>query len=113
MCNRWSGGISLFVDADGAPEFEGTGNIAIYRSSEWGERGFCKTCGSSLFWRVVGKDVYTLSVGALDDTSEVKLTKEIFVEDQPQGYVFSGKIERLTGEQAMAAYIAKESTNKT
>jgi hypothetical protein len=105
MCNRWSGGMSMFLDIVGAPKFEGADNIGIYRSSEWGERGFCKTCGSSLFWKLVGEDRYTLSTGVLDDQTKLNLATEIFIEDKPAYYSFANATAKLTGEEAMAAYV--------
>ena len=32
--------------------WSGADNLATYTSSDWAERGFCKICGSSLFWRL-------------------------------------------------------------
>jgi hypothetical protein len=104
MCNRWSGGMSMFLDAVGAPKFEGAENIGIYRSSEWGERGFCKTCGSSLFWKLAGEDRYTLSTGVLDDQTKLHLATEIFIEDKPGYYGFANATAKLSGVEAMAAY---------
>jgi hypothetical protein len=111
MCNRWSGGISLFLELIGAPRFEGAENIAIYRSSEWGERGFCKVCGSSLFWKLVGEDRYTLSTGTLDDQSKLHLATEIFIDDKPAYYAFANDTVKQTGEEAMAAFTAGEAAN--
>jgi hypothetical protein len=102
MCNRWAGGISLFLYVGGKPEFDGDDNIGLYRSSKWGERGFCKVCGSSLFWRLAGGEGYTLSAGTINEQSELRFTKEIYIEDQPAYYSFSNKTVRLTGPEAMA-----------
>jgi hypothetical protein len=104
MCNRWSGGLSMFLDVEGAPVFEGANTIGLYKSSEWGERGFCKTCGSSLFWKLVDQDRYTLSAGALDDQSRLKLATEIFIDDKPAYYDFANNTLKQTGEEATAAF---------
>ncbi len=104
MCNRWSGGILMFLEVKGAPAFQGAGNIGVYKSSEWGERGFCKICGSSLFWKLVGKDRYTLSAGCLDDQSRLHFATQIFFEDKPAYYAFANDTLRQTGEEAMAAF---------
>jgi len=104
MCRRWSGGVLLFQDVIGAPEFEGRDNIGVYKSSEWGERGFCKTCGSSLYWKVAGKDHYTLAAGCFDDASQLRFATEIYIEDKPAYYDFSNDTLKQTGAEAMAAY---------
>ena len=49
MCRRWSGGPMFALHCKGPVEFEGEEHIMRYKSSDWGERGFCGVCGSSLF----------------------------------------------------------------
>ena len=105
MCNRWAGGISMFLDVIGAPQFEGAENIGLYKSSEWGERGFCKSCGSSLFWKVAGQDRYSLMTGILDDQAALTLAREIFIDDKPVHYTFANDTLKQTGEEAMADYV--------
>jgi hypothetical protein len=105
MCNRWAGGISMFLEVQGAPEFDGADNIGLYQSSEWGERGFCKVCGSSLFWKLVGKDRYTLSAGCIDDQSGLVFTKEIYIEDKPAHYTFANETLQQSAEEAMADFV--------
>ena len=46
MCRRWTGGPLIYIHAEGKPEFTGGEALGVFRSSEWGERGFCKKCGS-------------------------------------------------------------------
>jgi hypothetical protein len=106
MCNRWSGGLSLFLEAEGAPDFTGADNIGLYKSSEWGGRGFCKVCGSSLFWKLAGKDHYTLSAGCLDDQSRLNFATQIYIEDKPAYYDFANDTLKQTGEEATAAFVA-------
>lgn len=92
------------MEVIGVPVFEGAENIAIYPSSESGERGFCKVCGSNLFWKVAGKDHYTIAAGSLDDQSKLFLATEIFIEDKPAYYAFANDTLKQTGEEAMAAF---------
>lgn len=110
MCNRWSGGLSMFLEVAGAPKFEGQDNIGLYRSSEWGDRGFCKVCGSSLFWKLVGEDRYTLSAGCLDDQSPLHFALEIFIEDKPAYYDFANPTVKQTAEEAMAEFTGTDKT---
>lgn len=109
MCRRWAGGPLFFVEAVGAPAFTGRDNIAIYKSSEWGERGFCRTCGTSLFWKLAGEDRYTFAAGTLDDQGVLHLATEIFIEDKPDYYAFANDTVKLTGEDAMADFIPASS----
>ena len=41
-----------------AVDFTGASNIARYDSSEWAQRGFCRNCGSNLFYQL--KDQWQL-----------------------------------------------------
>jgi hypothetical protein len=111
MCRRWTGGPLMYLDTEGAPSFEGKESITVYRSSEQGERGFCNRCGSILFWKVAGEDRYTFAAGSLDDASKLVLAKEIFIEDKPGFYDFANDTQRLTGAEAMTAYVG--GTDKT
>lgn len=104
MCRRWTGGPLMYIDTEGAPLIEGLEDVGVYRSSESGERGFCKRCGSVLFWKVAGEDRYTFTAGSLDDLSGLVLAKEIFIEDKPQFYDFANPTEKLRGAEAMSAY---------
>ncbi len=104
MCRRWTGGPLMYFDVEGAPAFTGHGDIGVYRSSDSGERGFCRHCGSVLFWKVAGEDRYTFTAGSLDRATGLTLAKEIFIEDKPAFYDFANATEKLYGTDAMAAY---------
>jgi len=52
MCRKWGGGPLMAVDCGTDVTFEGEKYISVYDSSEWAERGFCKKCGSHLFYRL-------------------------------------------------------------
>lgn len=74
--------------------------VGIYASSDWGSRGFCKTCGSNLWFRATGAgSPYYLSPGLLDDLSGLTLVDEIFIDKKPAAYDFAGPTQRLTGTQ--------------
>lgn len=104
MCRRWTGG-PVFATVASGVTFEGDDHLGRYDSSEWAERGFCKRCGSSLFYRLKSKDVYAMSVGAFDDSSPFKVVGEIYVDAQPPGYAFAGRLERLTEAETIARFM--------
>lgn len=103
MCQRWGGGPLLSADCKEV-SFEGTQHLARYRSSEWAERGFCRTCGTHLFYLYLGKSQYFIPIGAFDDPSEFQLRKEIFIDRKPAGYAFTGEHPRLTEAQAFEEF---------
>ncbi|MCP5075954.1 MAG: GFA family protein [Rhodobacteraceae bacterium] len=113
MCRRWSGGVYLRVQvAPGNIKFAGAENISTYTSSEWAERGFCKTCGSSLYYRVTApgphSGTYHMGLGTFDDPSCINLTGEIFVDEKPQGYAFAGDTHKMTGAEVFAMFAPPE-----
>ena len=106
MCRRWAGG-PTFSTAVGKVTFNGEENIERYSSSALAERGFCKRCGSSLFYRSKETNQYILSMGCFDDQRPFKIASEIYVDDKPAGYDFAGVHPRLTGEEFLA-YLQKK-----
>ncbi len=102
MCRNWSGG-PLFAAVVGSVTFAGESDIGRYESSAWAERGFCRKCGSNLFYRLKEPDDYVLCLGAFDDESAFQLVGEIFVDEKPPGYDFAGDHPRQTAAEFMAS----------
>jgi len=103
MCRRWAGSPLLAASADGLA-FAGEENISVYDSSDWAERGFCKVCGSSLFYRLKETGGYHIPVGVFDDQSSFHIVGEIFHDRKPPGYDFAGDHPRLTEAETMAMF---------
>lgn len=103
MCQIWSGGVFLTATARSLT-FHGEDNIGRYRSSDWAERGFCKQCGSLLFYRLLKSDDYELCIGVFDDQSGLKLASEIFVDRKPEGFALAGDHPRLTEAETLEKY---------
>lgn len=102
MCRRWSGGPGFGVQVEQV-EFSGGEALGRYDSSEWAERGFCKRCGTSLFYRLKQPGVTILWQGAFDRQEGFALDGEIFVDEKPPGYDLAGEHARLTGAEFMAS----------
>ena len=64
----------------------GAESITWYRSSERVERGFCRVCGSSLFWKPLQKDVMGVAMGAFDSPTGTRLAMHIFAADKGDYY---------------------------
>lgn len=64
----------------------GEDNVTWYRSSEKVRRGFCKTCGSALFWDPIGKGKIGVAMGAFDKPTGTHLAIHIFVADKGDYY---------------------------
>ncbi|MEM9027659.1 MAG: GFA family protein [Pseudomonadota bacterium] len=107
MFRKWSGGIFLAVD--GVEDLEITGGDAVvtYRSSDWAERGFCKLCGTSLFWRLHNGDHPVVSAQCVDDFEDPKLVSQIFIDEKPDYYSFAEQTRTMTGAEVFAMFAPK------
>ncbi len=104
MCRRWTAGPFMAIQCGDTVKFDKDADLGLYRSSAWAERGFCKKCGTSLFYKLQGKDDYIVSTEAFDDTSGFKLVSEIFIDEKPAHYAFANVSKKITGAEVMAAY---------
>lgn len=102
MCRRWGGIAFCGVQCGDQVAFSGEANIARYKSSDWAERGFCKACGTHLFYHFLPVTNYSFPAGLFDDLGDIALTEEIFVDEQPSYYAFTGEARRKTGAQIIA-----------
>jgi hypothetical protein len=57
-----------------------------YRSSPEVKRGFCQTCGSSLFWKHEQSEWISVMAGTLDVPTGLKCDAHIFVADASDYY---------------------------
>ncbi|MEJ7601516.1 MAG: GFA family protein [Kofleriaceae bacterium] len=95
MCRRWSSSAFLAATAKDVT-FDGRDELALYDSSAWAARGFCRICGTTLFYFLKPTQTYAFSVGAFDDPTPFRLVREIFIDRKPPGYAFEGDHERWT-----------------
>jgi hypothetical protein len=88
-CRRWHGHASAFTAArreDLVVEDElAVRWIDSPASDADARRGFCGTCGSSLFWDAPGRETISIAAGTLDGSVALRVTGHIFV-SQRAGY---------------------------
>ena len=60
--------------------------LAWYPSSHRAKRGFCNTCGSSLFWSAGDTDTISISAGTLDQPTGLRTIGNIFVDGKGDFY---------------------------
>jgi hypothetical protein len=65
-------------------------SLAWFRSSHNAQRGFCRTCGSTLFWKADDSDVTSVCAGVIDGKSELKLAGHIYTDDAGDYYDITG-----------------------
>ncbi len=64
----------------------GAGNVTWFQSSVKVRRGFCSTCGSSLFFDPPHLDWIGVAMGAFDTPTDTELAIHIFVADKGDYY---------------------------
>ena len=68
-----------------------------FRSSPAAERGFCGTCGASLFWKPKGLARISIAAGSLDGPTGLTLESDWFLADAGDYYTAARPAEALTG----------------
>lgn len=87
QCRKTSGHFFASTDVPrSAVRIEGAEQVTWYRSSEKVRRGFCSTCGASLFWDPIHRDWIGIAMGAFDGSTATKLAIHIFVADKGDYY---------------------------
>jgi hypothetical protein len=86
-CRKHHGHFEAGTDVPrAAVAIEGTENLTWYFSSEKVRRGFCTTCGSSLFFDPVHRDWIGIAMGAFDGPTNTRLAIHIHVADKGDYY---------------------------
>lgn len=108
ICQKSMGGPSHTVTLlPGTLEIEQEDKVKWYKSSDYAERGFCKNCGSNMFFRVTEPamgDYQGVSLGMLDDKTGYEIDSHIFVDKNPGYYEFSDNAPRLTEEEFLKQF---------
>ena len=87
QCRRTSGHHAAMTSAASADLLLiASRTLEWYRSSAAAERGFCRVCGSNLFWKPEGEDRMAITAGTLDPPTGIKLCEHIFVGDKGDYY---------------------------
>jgi hypothetical protein len=87
QCRKQSGHFFASTDVPRtALTIHGTDHLTWFRSSERVRRGFCSTCGSSLFWDPIHKDWIGIAMGAFELPTDTRLRIHIYVADKGDYY---------------------------
>ena len=108
MCRRWSGHYWASTDLPrDRVTVHGMDNVTWYQSSEKVRRGFCRTCGSVLFFDPPARDWTAIAMGAFAQPTGTRLGKHIFVADKGDYYdIADGLPQESTWPGAQAAMAA-------
>lgn len=86
-CRKQTGHFGASLDVPrSALKIEGEEAVLWYRSSEKVRRGFCVTCGSTLFWDPIHHDWTAIAMGLFDGPTQTSLSMHIFVSEKGDYY---------------------------
>ena len=107
MCRQHTSG--AFVSVQTKPgSVQATGPATSYQSSQWAERGFCSTCGSTLWYGTIEDKIRHPSEGLFKDAAGGTLAIEFFADNCPDGYSFAGDHKKLTTAQTIKLFTGED-----
>ncbi|MBI1173026.1 GFA family protein [bacterium] len=87
QCRKLSGHFAASFDVDEALLHWLDRSVAEFVTPGGGERGFCPTCGSSLYFRKDG--VFSVEAGCIDNPTGGQLSRHIFAADKGDYYALT------------------------
>lgn len=104
MCRRWGGGPFMEIDCGADVEFDGEDYVSVFDSSDWAERGFCRNCGTHLFYRLKESGQHMIPVGFFEDSESLVFKGQVFIDEKPEYYEFANKTKDFTGAEVFAMF---------
>ena len=97
-CRKQSGHVHASADIPKHNlEVYGQADLVWYLSSEEVRRGFCRVCGSSLFWEAMHRDWIGVAMGAFDGPTGTKAKTHMFVGTKGDYYDITDRLQRHEG----------------
>jgi hypothetical protein len=78
-------------------EVQGEDNVGWYKASSTALRGFCRTCGSALFWKRVGSENVAVLAGLFDRPTGLYGEAHIFTESKGEYYEITDDLPQYPG----------------
>ena len=87
QCRKWHGHVGAYTNV-AADRFAlvHDEDLAWFASSDVARRGFCRKCGSSLFWRRNQGDTISVAAGTIDGATGLHAARHIYVTDKGDYY---------------------------
>lgn len=96
QCRRFHGHVGAYVSMPrDTVRLTGEESLSWYRSSAKARRGFCRTCGSSLFWMGDGEPLLDVAAGTLDEPTGLRTLRHIYTGSKGDYYDIADGLERF------------------
>jgi hypothetical protein len=100
QCRRAFTNYGAFTAVErGGLTIENEAGLTWFDSSPGVRRGFCRACGSGLFWDQASNDFVSVAAGAFDQPSGLKQVRHIFVADKADFYEIGDGLEQMSEGQ--------------
>jgi hypothetical protein len=87
QCRRHHGALGIYSLAPSERfKIKGDRNLTWYDSSPGIRRGFCRNCGSKLFWERIGGGQLDVTLGSIDAPTGLRVEKNLHLEDAGDYY---------------------------
>ena len=96
------------IDCGAAVSFDDDRYVSVFDSSSWAERGFCRKCGTHLFYRIKETGQHMVPVGVFDDEEGLVFKTQVFIDEKPPFYHFGDETDEMTGAELFARFGAPD-----
>ena len=99
QCRKMSGHyVAATRVAHSEISIQGSENLTWYASSDIAKRGFCRTCGSQLFWQNLNLDLISVMAGTIDGATGLQTEERLFADCKGDYYALA----EMAGDAATA-----------
>jgi hypothetical protein len=101
QCRRTHGHFAGYTEAPLSDfKLNSSDSLKWYQSSPQARRGFCSTCGASLFWVPEGEDHVAIAAGTLDQPTGLRTVAHTYVADAGDYYTIADGLKTYPGTQS-------------
>jgi len=96
QCRRFHGHFAAYTAAprSAVSIHDQNRQLKWYASSDKARRGFCRRCGSSLFWDAHGSELLRIAAGTLDQPTGLRTAAHIYIADQGDYYAVTDELDK-------------------
>ncbi|MFT4561624.1 MAG: hypothetical protein ACI9BW_001365 [Gammaproteobacteria bacterium] len=98
QCRHWHGGFAAYSATPKALlKIKDSNTLRWVQSSSRARRGFCVSCGSSIFWESQSQPYIGIVAGSIDEGSGLHGVRHIYVNDQAPCYTIDDGLPQFRG----------------
>ena len=87
QCTKTHGNFAAYTSVlESNIEYKSKKTLKWYKSSKIAKRGFCKTCGASIFFKRYGSKGVSISAGLFRNPSKLKIKSHIYIKNKRDYY---------------------------